>query len=43
VSPKQILVHRSGTFVNAVPNPETRTYEELNGTTAGGVTPMPED
>jgi hypothetical protein len=43
VSPKKILVHRSGTFVNSVPNPETRTYEELNGTTAGGVTPTPDD
>jgi hypothetical protein len=43
LSPKQILVHRSGTFVNAVPNPDTRTYDELNGTTAGGVTPTPED
>lgn len=43
IPPKKILVHRSGTFVNSVPNPETRTYEELNGTTAGGVTPTPDD
>lgn len=43
VSPKTILVHREGTFVNAVPNPDTRSYDNLNGTTAGGVTPTLDD
>lgn len=40
VTPKHILVHAAGTFVSKVPNPETRTVTELDGTTQGKVTPV---
>lgn len=44
VTPKPILVHAEGTFVSKVPNPDTRTFTDLDGTSAGGVTPvLPED
>jgi len=40
VTPKQILVHAAGTFVTKVPDPDTRTYTDLTGTSDGRVTPV---
>lgn len=39
IVPRQILVHATGTFVNSVPNPETRTMTPLSATSQGRVTP----